>query len=54
MMVYQIEAYRYWESHLGRNDFEFGQFEKNSHSMAFPMTRSVTETGTESAAPCLK
>jgi ferredoxin-NADP reductase/MOSC domain-containing protein YiiM len=29
IMVYQIEAYRYWERELGRNDFEYGQFGEN-------------------------
>jgi len=29
MMVYQIQAYRYWERQLGRNDFEYGQFGEN-------------------------
>ena len=29
VMVYQLEAYRHWESHLGRNDFEYGQFGEN-------------------------
>ena len=29
VMVYQIEAYRYWERKLGRSDFEFGQFGEN-------------------------
>jgi ferredoxin-NADP reductase/MOSC domain-containing protein YiiM/ferredoxin len=29
VMVYQIEAYRYWEGQLGRNDFEYGQFGEN-------------------------
>lgn len=29
VMVYQIEAYRYWEKVLGRTDFEFGQFGEN-------------------------
>lgn len=29
VMVYQIQAYRYWESQLGRNDFEYGQFGEN-------------------------
>lgn len=29
VMVYQIEAYRYWESELGRSDFEYGQFGEN-------------------------
>jgi ferredoxin-NADP reductase/MOSC domain-containing protein YiiM len=29
VMVYQLEAYRYWERELGRNDFEYGQFGEN-------------------------
>jgi ferredoxin-NADP reductase/MOSC domain-containing protein YiiM/ferredoxin len=29
VMVYQIEAYRYWERELGRKDFEYGQFGEN-------------------------
>jgi ferredoxin-NADP reductase/MOSC domain-containing protein YiiM len=29
VMVYQLEAYRYWEAQLGRNDFSFGQFGEN-------------------------
>jgi ferredoxin-NADP reductase/MOSC domain-containing protein YiiM/ferredoxin len=29
IMVYQLEAYRYWERELGRNDFEYGQFGEN-------------------------
>ena len=29
VMVYQTDAYRYWETHLGRNDFKFGQFGEN-------------------------
>jgi ferredoxin-NADP reductase/MOSC domain-containing protein YiiM len=29
VMVYQMDAYRYWETHLGRNDFSFGQFGEN-------------------------
>jgi ferredoxin-NADP reductase/MOSC domain-containing protein YiiM len=28
-MVYQMEAYRYWEAQLGRKDFTFGQFGEN-------------------------
>jgi ferredoxin-NADP reductase/MOSC domain-containing protein YiiM len=28
-MVYQMDAYRYWETQLGRNDFSFGQFGEN-------------------------
>ncbi len=29
VMVYQTESYRYWEAHLGRTDFTFGQFGEN-------------------------
>jgi ferredoxin-NADP reductase/MOSC domain-containing protein YiiM len=29
VMVYQMDAYRYWEAELGRNDFSFGQFGEN-------------------------
>jgi ferredoxin-NADP reductase/MOSC domain-containing protein YiiM len=29
VMVYQTEAYRYWERELGRKDFEYGQFGEN-------------------------
>jgi ferredoxin-NADP reductase/MOSC domain-containing protein YiiM len=29
VFVYQIEAYQYWQQHLGRDDFEFGQFGEN-------------------------
>lgn len=29
VMVYQIDAYRYWEAQLGRKDFSYGQFGEN-------------------------
>jgi ferredoxin-NADP reductase/MOSC domain-containing protein YiiM/ferredoxin len=29
VMVYQADAYRYWETYLGRNDFSLGQFGEN-------------------------
>src|SRR5689334_5852340 len=29
VMVYQQEAYRYWKTHLHRNEFSFGQFGEN-------------------------
>ena len=29
VMVYQMEAYRYWEAQLGRKNFAFGQFGEN-------------------------
>ncbi len=29
VMVYQLESYRHWETHLQRNDFEYGQFGEN-------------------------
>src|SRR4051794_11134502 len=29
VFVYQIDSYRYWQSHLGRSDFVYGQFGEN-------------------------
>ena len=29
VMVYQTDAYRYWETYLGRNEFSWGQFGEN-------------------------
>jgi len=29
VMVYQTDSYRYWEAHLGRQDFTLGQFGEN-------------------------
>ena len=29
VFVYQMDSYRYWQSHLGRNDFIHGQFGEN-------------------------
>src|SRR6202044_3374358 len=29
VMVYQMDAYHYWEAQLHRNDFSFGQFGEN-------------------------
>jgi ferredoxin len=29
VMVYQIESYRHWQRHLGRDDFSYGQFGEN-------------------------
>jgi len=29
VMVYQMDAYRYWEANLGRSDFSWGQFGEN-------------------------
>src|SRR5262245_34707498 len=29
VFVYQIESHRYWQNHLGRNDFTYGQFGEN-------------------------
>ena len=36
VMVYQMDAYRYWEAHLGRNDFSFGQFGENFTVVGLP------------------
>jgi MOSC domain-containing protein YiiM/ferredoxin-NADP reductase len=29
VFVYQIDSHRFWQSHLGRNDFTYGQFGEN-------------------------
>jgi ferredoxin-NADP reductase/MOSC domain-containing protein YiiM len=29
VFVYQLDSYRYWQNHLGRNDFVYGQFGEN-------------------------
>src|SRR3954449_1770137 len=29
VFLYQLDSYRYWQSHLGRNDFVYGQFGEN-------------------------
>jgi len=29
VLVYQTDSYRYWQNHLGRNDFAYGQFGEN-------------------------
>jgi ferredoxin-NADP reductase/MOSC domain-containing protein YiiM len=29
VFVYQMDSYRYWQSHLGRSDFTYGQFGEN-------------------------
>ena len=29
VLVYQIDSYRYWQEHLGRADFTYGQFGEN-------------------------
>lgn len=29
VFVYQLDSYRYWQSHLGRDDFVYGQFGEN-------------------------
>jgi MOSC domain-containing protein YiiM len=36
VMVYQMDAYRYWEVQLGRNDFSYGQFGENFTVVGLP------------------
>jgi ferredoxin-NADP reductase/MOSC domain-containing protein YiiM/ferredoxin len=36
VMVYQMEAYHYWEAQLGRKDFSFGQFGENFTVVGLP------------------
>jgi MOSC domain-containing protein YiiM len=54
VMVYQLAAYRYWESTLKRNDFEYGQFGENFTSTVLPTTKSASEIDTKSVTPYLK
>lgn len=51
VLVYQIQSYRFWQEHFGRDDFEYGQFGRISPSTDSPTTRSVSATGTASARP---
>jgi ferredoxin-NADP reductase/MOSC domain-containing protein YiiM/ferredoxin len=36
VMVYQMEAYRYWEAQLSRSEFSFGQFGENFTVVGLP------------------
>jgi ferredoxin-NADP reductase/MOSC domain-containing protein YiiM/ferredoxin len=36
VMVYQMDAYRYWEAHLGRGNFSYGQFGENFTVVGLP------------------
>jgi ferredoxin-NADP reductase/MOSC domain-containing protein YiiM len=36
VMVYQMDAYHYWEAQLSRNDFSFGQFGENFTVVGLP------------------
>jgi MOSC domain-containing protein YiiM len=29
VLVYQVQSYRHWQRHLGRDDFGYGQFGEN-------------------------
>jgi MOSC domain-containing protein YiiM len=51
VFVYQMDSYRYWQSHLGRNDFIYGQFGENFTVDGLPDAGSV-ETAVGSAARC--
>jgi MOSC domain-containing protein YiiM len=42
VFVYQLDSYRYWQNHLGRSDFTFGEFGKISLSKVCPMTRCAS------------
>ncbi len=52
VFVYQLESYRFWEDHLGRDDFEFGQFGENFTVEGLAMGRSASATASESARRC--
>ena len=38
LMVYQLDSYRYWQAHLKRDDFVFGQFGENLTVEGMPDT----------------
>ena len=54
VMVYQLEAYRYWEPELGRNDFDTDSLERISPSRVCPTMRFALGTDTGLAPRCLK
>ena len=41
VFVYQIDSYRYWEQHLGRDDFTSGQFGENFTVDGLPLGLQV-------------
>jgi MOSC domain-containing protein YiiM len=51
VFIYQIDSYRYWQDHLGRSDFTFGEFGIISLSKVCPMTRCASATITVSGVP---
>src|ERR1700759_5126614 len=38
VFVYQADSYRYWQDHLGRSDFTYGQFGENFSVDGLPDT----------------
>jgi hypothetical protein len=50
VFVYQLDSYRYWQNHLGRSDFTFGEFGEISLSKVCPMTRCASAIITVSGA----
>ena len=52
VLVYQIESYRHWQQHFGRDDLELRRSSgRTSPSTGWPTTRSASATGTASARP---
>ena len=49
VLVYQIESYRHWEQHFGRDDFGTASSARTSPSTGCPTTRCASGTGTGSA-----
>ena len=54
VLVYQIEAYRYWEQQLRRTDFSYGQFGENFTIEGLSDDEVCIGDRTRSAAPCSK
>ena len=49
VLVYQLDSYRHWAQHFGRDDFGYGRSGRTSPSTAWPTTRCASATGTGSA-----
>ena len=50
VLVYQLESYRHWQQHFGRDDFDYGAVRRELHRRrARPTTRCASATATRSA-----
>ena len=54
VFVYQVESYRYWQSHLGRSGFSYGQFGENFTVEGLSDEEVCIGDRYRIGAPCLK